>query len=958
MQRLFDYGSEMMKASNKVTKRFFATLLCLSVAATFLPAAAENKNETAESEIKTYSSSAVNDNSYFNYYQKYMDENKPKEIIEVVPDKTDFVYDGKKATVLGLNKNTFNAKFNVKETGIYFARINYLTLKGDASKIQVSMKINNRFLFDEAQRIELFRTYEDEISNKKFETDKYGNDIRPSSKETYHWQELDLSDYNSLYSEPSIFYLTAGENTISVKSENSVAISKMNFYNPDDLQKYSDYIKSYEKENVDISIRQEAELVFEKNDDNIYPTYEKTDAATLPIDAATTKLNTIGQSNWSKQGQKISWKAEVKNAGLYAVSFRVNQSYNEYGSSFRRLTINGEVPFAEASSIEFPYAVKWYVKTLGDENPYYVYLKPGDIITLECVADKTCKISRNIMDCLSRMSAIYREIFVITGAYPDMYTDYNLDVKIPDLMEQIKSIKKSLNDTVNLIVEITGKKNSAASTLTEIIDTYDIMIEKPYDIHKYVSKISDNITSMGSLVTSIGTQPLEIDCLYYDSYGKKISNGKVSAFKRLKYNVQRFLASYASVYGSFTGEKDKLNVWVTTGRDQLQILQKMVENNFENNHDIKVELSLVDTGATLLKATIAGKGPDVALMIPTSNSINLAFRDAVVDLSKYDISSIYGDFYESAWTPLKFKDGIYGIPESAIFNMLFYRTDVFDMLNIDVPDNWKDFYSILEILQRNNYEVGIQEIGANAGVSEGIGTFSTFLLQRGGTYYSPDYKKTAFDSEEAYSAFVEWVELYSKYSLDRSFDFFNRFRTGVMALAVQPYSAYNQLYSAAPEIRGLWAMAPIPGTLQSNGTLDRSENANITGCMMLKSAEEKALGKQAFEFMKWWSGAEIQSLYANELEAAMGMAARYAPANIEAFGNVGWKSEEFSVLKQQFSQTKNFREVPGNYVLSRSLTSAFRNALNSSELPERQLELYNKDINEEMERKAKEFGIY
>lgn len=948
-----------MKASNKAVKRIFAAMLSLLLSAATLCVSADEAEASVQSEVKTYTSFAEDDGSYFSYYQRHRDENKPQTVMTAIPNKTDYTADGKNAVLLGNASAAFESVFTVPQDGVYFARIDYLTIKGDASSIQLSMSLDGKFPFEEAERIELFRVYKDSISDGKFETDKYGNDIRPASEEIYRWQQQELSDYNSLYSEPYIFYLTAGEHTLSLKSENSIAVEKIEFYNSDDLIGYKDYISNYEKKGFDGSVRQEAELILEKNSDGIYPTYEKTNAATLPIDPAITKLNTIGQSNWSAEGQSISWQVNIEKAGLYAVSFRVNQSYNEYGSSYRRLLINGSVPFKEASSIEFPYSMRWYVKTLSDgKEPYYIYLSPGDTITLECVADKTCEISRNIMDCLTRMSSAYREVFAITGAYPDAYTDYNLDVKIPDLMDQLKGIKQSLSSTVDLIVKITGKKNSAASTLAEILETYNEMIEKPYDIHRYVTKMSDNITSMGSLVNSIGSQPLEIDCFYFTSYGEKIPSGKVSFFKSVKYNIGRFLYSYASDYGSFSGERDKLSVWVSTGRDQLQIIQKMVENDFENIHDYKIELSLVDTGATLLQATLAGKGPDVALMIPSSSSINLAFRDAVVDLNSYGIESIYGDFHDSSWTPLRFDDGIYGIPETAVFNMLFYRTDVFEMLNIEVPKTWDEFYSVLEILQRNNYEVGIQEIGANAGVSDGIGIFSTFLLQHGGTYYTEDLKKTAFDTDEAYSAFTQWVELYSKFGLDRSFDFFNRFRTGVMALAFQSYGMYNQLYSAAPEIRGLWAMAPIPGTVREDGTIDRSENSTVTGCMMLKSAESKGLGDEAFEFMKWWTGADAQSSYANELEAVMGIAARYTPANKEAFDGMGWKSEEASVLKEQFSQTVNFREVPGNYVLSRALTSAFRNALVSTELPERQLELYNKDINEEMERKAKEFGLY
>jgi len=944
-----------MKASKNIIKRTFIVLSCIALMLQMAVNAFAEEEKSAES-VKTYASAVQDEDSYLSYYKKYNNENKPIESIKVYPNKTDSTIDGKKA--ITLSKNVFASEFNINEEGIYFVKINYRTLEEDSSKLQVSFKVDGEYPFDEAQRIELFRIYKDDIKEGKFETDKYDNDIRPSSEEIYRFTELDFSDYNSLYSEPYIFYLTKGKHNVEIKSENDIAVSEITVYNPAEAIKYSDYIKQYDKADVKASIRQEAELILEKNSDNIYPTYEKTNAATLPISASSTKLNTVGQGNWSTQGQTLSWKAKVEKAGLYAISFRVNQSYNENGSSYRKLLINGKVPFKEAESIEFPYTVRWYVKTLGDKEPYYVYLEPDDVITLECTADETCEISRNVMEILSLMSSVYREVFVITGPYPDAYTDYNLDVKIPDLMDKIKEIKNSLNSTIDLIVKVTGKKNSAASTLAEILESYQEMIDKPYDIHRYVTKMSDNITSMGSLVMSIGTQPLEIDCFYFTSMKSEIPSGKVSLIENIKYNIQRFLTSYSSEYGAFSGKSDKLKVWVSTGRDQLQIIQQMVENDFENQFDTKIELSLVDTGGTLLQATIAGKGPDVALMIPSTSSINLAFRDAVVDLNKYNVKSISDNFYESAWIPFYFQDGVYGIPETQVFNMLFYRTDVFEMLGIEPPETWNEFYEILEILQRNNYEVGIQEVGADAGVSAGIGTFSTFLMQRGGEYYTPDYKKTAFDTEEAYSSFVEWVELYSKYGLDRSFDFFNRFRTGVMAMSIQAYSAYNQLYAAAPEIRGLWKMAPVPATVLADGSKNNNETASVTGCMMLNSAEKKNLGKEAYEFMKWWTSAKVQGNYANELEAVLGIAARYTPANIEAFKSVGWKSEEYNALSKQFSNTDNFREVPGNYVLSRALTSAFRNALNSVELPERQLELYNKDINEEMERKAKEFGLY
>ncbi len=952
-------GVRILKIGSENIKRIFAFGMCVSVMLSSVFTVNAQKTEQTDEDIKTVISGTISESAYFNYYAEYKESVRPEESIKVNPKITDNKISNIPAVTLGEKNNKFAAEFSIPKEGVYYLKVTYHTLESDSSDILADVKIDGKNPFDEAAKMELSRVYSDDISDSKFVTDKFDNDIRPASREIYCWQTRVFEDTFSLYSEPYLFYLEEGNHNIEISSETDFCIAYVEFYNNNEVASYNDYIKNYKSSEIKgDAIRQEAEIILEKNTDGIYPTYEKKDASTLPNSPSSIKLNTIGQNNWNTQGQYISWKCGVKEAGLYSISFRVNQSYNENGSSYRRLLVNNEIPFKEAACIEFPYKINWYMKTLGDKNPMYVYLEPGDIITLETTVDRTADISRNINRCLTDLSSVYRKIFVITGSSPDIYVDYNLDVKIPTLIDELKHIKKSIENTIDLIVDVTGKKTSAASTLAKILETVTTMINKPYDIHRYVGDISDHITNMGSLVTAIGQQPLELDCFYFTPSQSKIPNGKVSFFSEIKYSFERFLCSYSSSYGSLSGSDDSLKVWVSTGRDQLSIIQQKIEEDFENNHDINIDLSLVDTGATLIKATISGKGPDIALTIEQGTPINLAMRGALVDLSKYDLSSLKNQFYESAWTPYLFQNGVYAIPETQGFEMLFYRTDIFDMLDLEPPSTWEEFYDVLEVLQCSNYEVGIIEIGPNAGLSAGISMFARLLLQKGGTYYTEDFRKTAFDTEAAYAAFSEWVDLYKKYSLDRSFDFFNRFRTGVMAMSIQGYNTYNQLYAAAPEIRGLWAMAPVPGTVMENGSINRAETASGAGCIMLKSAEKKGLGEEAFEFMKWWASSDTQLHYAKELEATMGIAARYTPANIKTFEQMDWKSDEISVLKEQFENVVNFREVPGGYVLPRSLTSAFRKAINSNNLPERQLELYNKAINQELERKAKEFDLY
>ena len=100
---------------------------------------------------------------------------------------------------------------------------------------------------------------------------------------------------------------------------------------------------------------------------------------------------------------------------------------------------------------------------------------------------------------------------------------------------------------------------------------------------------------------------------------------------------------------------------------------------------------------------------------------------------------------------------------------MFYRTDVFDELGIDVPETWDEFLSIIPVIQRNNMEVGVPSAWT---------TFLTFLFQRGGEIYAEDKGSTVLSSNESYEAFRLYTRLFSDYGLSLSYDFFNRFRFG------------------------------------------------------------------------------------------------------------------------------------------------------------------------------------
>jgi len=244
--------------------------------------------------------------------------------------------------------------------------------------------------------------------------------------------------------------------------------------------------------------------------------------------------------------------------------------------------------------------------------------------------------------------------------------------------------------------------------------------------------------------------------------------------------------------------------------------------------------------------------------------------------------------------------------------------------------------------------------------------FSALVFQKGGRYYKEDLKSTAFDEEPAKEAFAELVECYTKFNFPVKYNFYNRFRSGEMPLAIQAYTQYNQLSAAAPEIEGLWDMAPIPGTIvkdengnvvtDENGTplIDRSQGSQITGAVMFQKTKDK---EAAWEFLKWYTSADAQGTYARDMERIMGPAARQAVSNLEAFEQIPWTKDEKEVLKRCWTEVRGIEELPGSYYTARGIQNAFRLAAYNYENPYEQFALKNKEINEEIKRKYEEFGL-
>ncbi|MDE7223102.1 MAG: extracellular solute-binding protein, partial [Acetatifactor sp.] len=373
----------------------------------------------------------------------------------------------------------------------------------------------------------------------------------------------------------------------------------------------------------------------------------------------------------------------------------------------------------------------------------------------------------------------------------------------------------------------------------------------------------------------------------------------------------------------------------------------------------------------LLTAVVAGRGPDVVLSVGADQPVNYALRNAVEDITQFsDYQEVLANYTPSSYAQYSLDGHIYAVPETQTFNVLFYRKDVLEQLELEVPNTWQELIETMPTIQGNNMSIGLPSAGGSSGAATAstqvasnapdLSMYFSLLFQYGGDLYNESGTRTTVDGEAGVEAFSDYIAYFNDYGIPTYFDFVSRFRTGEMPIGVANYATYNTLMVSAPEIRGLWDFTLIPGTekVDENGEtyIDRSDFITGSATMMIKQENESSK-KNAWEFMKWWSRTDTQVRFGREIEALLGSSARYATANINAFSQLAWSVDDIEVLLAQWNQTVGIREVPGGYYTGRHITNAIRRVINKKEDPRETIIDYSITINEELTKKRTEFGL-
>ena len=844
-------------------------------------------------------------------------------------------------------KGSVTYKVTVKDAGLYSMRVFYEGIKSRSNPIKLGVKIDGAYPFTSVEAVELPRVWKDAG---EVRSDGIGNEFTAEQVEEIMPTDTYITDASGLVSDPFVFALSAGEHTVEfVLAEEPFILDKFVFGAPIEHKSYEEVKKSYEANGYknyagDEPIVIQGEKANYKSTNSLIAKSDSSDPSVQPSNPYVSKINYIGSSNWSSPGDKLTWNFEVKETGLYKLGIKFRQGTILNGNSYRRLYIDGVVPFEEAASISFKYDSNWQYKQFGKEDEegnvteeYLFYLEEGPhTLSMDVTIGELADLTRALEAVTYSAGATYRKVVQITGETPDASRDYALFEQIPNFEETLQRDMDELYRISYALEDLYGNTGGTnATTIRSFAQVMKNMLKFPFESHRYVSLYYTNYTSVSALMYEMMSLPLDLDYVVFSAVDKEVPGTKATGGEKFAYSFNRFLSSFSSTYNSVSGSVNtdkKITLWVNWGRDQVRVLNDLIQSSFTPKTGIGVNVQI--SNASYIQAILSGNGPDCSLHMARSEPVNLALRGAMVDLTQFpDYEETLNNFIsEDAVVPYEFEGGVYALPDTQGFSMLYYRTDVFEEMGIEkAPETWEEFIHTSSKIMRSNYAVGMPYVQITSSTQTNVGVaslsiFPTLLMQRNHKLYNETLDGLALTDSVAIDTFEWWTQLYTEYKFPITYDFFNRFRLGTMPMGVVGYTYYAQLTLAAPEISGKWKMAEIPGTVEADGSINKLQAGSGTGCGILKVSKNP---EEGWEFLKWWVSADTQLRYSNNCESILGVSGRVTTSNPEALKQMAWDQESLDCLMNQWNNLREVEEVAGGYYTGRILDQAYWNVVNN-----------------------------
>lgn len=807
--------------------------------------------------------------------------------------------------------------------------------------------------------------WQDRVQGERYPTDRYGNERANTQVVCTESVFSPLQDNIDINMEDIVLSLSGG-NLVITNTTQSVVIEGIWLYEEKESKSYQEYRRGIQKNGESIGIvTVQGEDFSIKSDAHIRSNNTNKPSLT-PYNTYYRMINTLDGSSFGSAGQKVMWEFEVEADGWYelGVNFCQNSAVNK--KVYREIEIDGILPFAELSLVPFPQTKNLAYETmfLSDEagEAYQIYLEKGrHTIAMTAQLGDAKAIYEELKSLVTDMNALGMDITKITAGVSDKNRTWDLDAYLPNAVEDMEGYIKRIEEVYKKLEVLEGEKPTYADSLLYAAQVLRQLLEKPRLIPNQLDLFNtgDNsaVKHINTVINNLTRSNLDVDELYIKAANETFREKKTSTAISIANSVRKFLYSLnpeavESTKGT-SGSEDTLQVWMSRSSVYVQVLQSMVDAA-EELEGLKVDISIMPSEQKLVLASAAGTNPDVVLGASSGTPYKFAIRGAAKDLTEYeDFLSFYNSEYNlENLVPCAYDGGVYGATETQDYRVLFYRKDILETLGIEVPDTWDDVQEIMPTLLRYNKNISLPI--ANLVGFKTLSTTTPYIYQNGGTLYTEDGSGIGLMNGNTITAMNNLTDLFKVYAVEEYVaSFYNSFRYGDTPLGIGGVSAYVQMTEAAPELAGLWDIAPVPGTLQEDGTVLRSGNASMTTCMIFNNTN---MSEEAWRFLKWWLSAETQTAFAETMELSYGTEYRWNTANLKAFEETSYPEEHKEVIKSVWNDQKENVQHPASYIVEREISNAFTNATVNGDTVIEALDASKLVADREIMRKLKEFG--
>jgi len=306
------------------------------------------------------------------------------------------------------------------------------------------------------------------------------------------------------------------------------------------------------------------------------------------------------------------------------------------------------------------------------------------------------------------------------------------------------------------------------------------------------------------------------------------------------------------------------------GTTITMMLNNATKNNALQKHaaeftemtGIEVQMDMVPYGSLLEKITSEGVAATGTYDIVTFlDSWGPSIKQFLMPLDdKIASAGINMNRYPPAFQQAVTYDGkVHGLPWRGHPQLLFYRADLLDKYNLDVPQTWAELEEVAKVITANTDVYGTS---GNYGTSAGQNLFVwiTYMWSNGGAIFDDNWKPV-FNNDLGVEATARYVGLLTDLKVAppgsvtyNEYESVNSMSQGESAMVISWWWQYQNLVDkekSIPEVVENARFAPVPEWEGKGG-------ATYAICMPLSLMKDSRNQEAAWEFLKWAANPDLE----------------------------------------------------------------------------------------------------